>query len=188
MIARLLFILSLIITVLSSVGLIACYMHAGVLSIENASYLATIGGSVVGAVSLIFIAIQLNQQTKLTRAGNSLSFVNLSSDFTSKIINDDALITIWYAGNTFATFTDVQKLKYKQLIDWWLTFYDNVIYQHKCGLLDEDAYNAWITDMELFIQKRLLATVWNDLKGSYGAEFVQRINKMLPAPSTTCPL
>ncbi|HEX9941820.1 MAG TPA: hypothetical protein VGG03_07375 [Thermoanaerobaculia bacterium] len=171
-----------VISVLSIGGMIGCYLDKGWVTFENASYLATIGGTLVGAATLISIAVQLNQQTRLARAVNSQSFVSISSEFVLNISGSDELTELWYfKGETYETLTPVKQARYRYLVQWWLTFYENLQYQRYCDLLDDDVYKAWMKDMDGFIARRHVDKVWDAVKDNYSDRFVEHFQSRIDA-------
>lgn len=154
-------------------GLIACYWNRGWLTIQNAANLAQIFGSLAVGFSLLFIAIQLRQQTKLARGSNSQSFVNASSNFVLAIGCNEELMKLYSTGGAkFDGFPDDTKAQYRYLVSWWLTFYENVVYQNGIGLLDTGIYDAWRKDMSGFVRRRSVEKVWDELKDNYSQEFI----------------
>src|SRR5207245_10452651 len=75
--SRLITVLLVCVSALSSLGLIACYFNRGWLTIQNAANLAQIFASFAVGISLLFIATQIRLQTQLARGANSQSFVNV---------------------------------------------------------------------------------------------------------------
>ena len=169
-----------ILTIILSIGLAACYWNRGWLSIQSAAYLASIFQAMSVVLSLSFIAAQLRQQTisvrqqaELARAANSQSFVGASSSFVLTVGGNADLMDLYKSGGErFETLRDEKQAQYRYLVGWWLTFYENVLYQHDCGLLDESVYRAWMKDMEGFIVRRSVEKVWDSLKDNYSDAFV----------------
>jgi hypothetical protein len=170
-----------VLTAILGLGLMACYWSRGWLSISSAANLASIFASVAVGISLLFIATQLRQQNKLARASNSQSFVNASSDFVLEIASDCQLMKLYATGGArFEQLTADEQAQYSYLVSWWLTFYENVVYQRDCELLDEGVYAAWILkDMKGFILRRRVEKVWESLKENYSDEFKKEIQPLI---------
>lgn len=169
-------------TAILAVGLAACYWTRGWLTIQNAADLAQIFGSLAVGLSLLFIAIQLRQQTRLARGSNSQSFVNASSNFVLAVGCNGELMKLYAKGGaTFDRLPDETKAQYRYLVGWWLTFYENVVYQNGIGLLDTVIYDAWMKDMSGFIRRRCVEKVWDELKGNYSREFVNVFQPLIEA-------
>ena len=149
----------------STLGLIACYLNRGWLTIQSAASLAQIFASFAVGISLLFIATQIRLQTQLARGANSQSFVNACSNFVLAVGCNDTIMKLYATGGEgFEVLTEAEKAQYRYLVGWWLTFYENVVYQNSIGLLDEGVYQAWQNDMTGFITRRRADKVWDALK------------------------
>ena len=150
------------------------------LTLSNVKDFFSIVASLGGVVSLLFIAYQVNRQTKLAKAANSQSFVNVASSFVLTVGADKELMEFYQTGGTrFETLTPTEQARYRYLVVWWLTFYENVQYQQDCGLLDEGVYRSWIYDMEGFVRRRRVDHVWDHVKGNYSNSFVEHFQPLI---------
>jgi len=84
-------------------------------------------------------------------------------------------------GEKFETLAASEQARYRYLVAWWLTFYENVQYQQDCGLLDEGVYKAWMNDMAGFVERRRADKVWDFLKPNYSDSFVAHIQPHVDA-------
>jgi hypothetical protein len=169
-----------ILTVILGIGLAACYRGRGWLSIASAADLASIFESAAVGLSLLFIATQVRQQNKLARASNSQSFVAASSDFVLQVGGSAELMDLYSTGGEkYESLGAGKRAQYNYLVSWWLTFYENVLYQHDCGLLDESVYKAWMEDMKGFIRRRRVEKVWGALKGNYSESFRKHFQPLI---------
>jgi hypothetical protein len=154
---------------------------------QIASAIATIVQGVVVIISLIFIwrqislqTQQISLQTKLAKAANIQSLVGLSSPFNLDIIKDPQLARFWVEGaKAFNTYNDVDRYRYKSLLIWWLILHENVHYQWKKGLLDEENYLPWLVDLKNFVVQQQLHVHWGDLKHTYQREFIDSVSKLI---------
>lgn len=194
--SKLFIILFAVVTAFLAIGLIACYSNRGWLSIGNAANLAQIFGSIAAGGSLLFIAGQMRQQaaqlqlqttqlelqTSLARASNSQSFVNASSNFVLAIGGNTTLMTLYNSGGAkFENLQSDQQAQYNYLVSWWLTFYENVVYQQEIHLLDAGVYAAWMKDMKGFVRRRSVEKVWDSLKGNYSDNFIKEFQPLIDA-------
>jgi len=190
--SRLVLILISILLLIVTVGLVACYWERGWLSIANVKDLFSIVASVGAVGSLLFIAFQFNLQSRLAKAANSQSFVNVASNFVLTVAANKELMEFYQsAKDNFQDLSLSDQARYRYLVTWWLTFYENLLYQRDCGLLDDAVYNAWMKDMAGFVKRRRVDLVWDALKGNYGDACVARFQPLvdevrkeaaLPAP------
>ena len=162
------------------IGLAACYWHRGWLTIANVKDLFSILASLGGVASLLFIAHQINRQTQLAKASNSQAFVNVASAFVLAVGSNKDLMNFYRTGAAnFDTLSEDEKARYRYLVAWWLTFYENVQYQQDCGLLDDGVYKAWMSDMEGFVRRRRVDHVWDEVKANYSDSFITRFQPLV---------
>jgi hypothetical protein len=153
-------------------GLMASYANRGWLSFANAGDMAQIFEAIAVGLSLLFIATQLQQQTRLAKAANSQLLVNASSSFVLAIGSNSDLMKLYATGGRdFDTLKPEEKEQFRYLVGWWLTFFENVVYQYECDLLDKGVYDAWMKDMKGYIGRRSVEKVWDGLKDNYSKEF-----------------
>ena len=175
------------IAVASVATLIACYAGKGWITFETAADLATVAATVVGTASLVAIAVQLQQQAnqlkqqaQLARAANSQAFVNVSSEFTLNVTLDKELSELWHIkGAQYDALGEVDKARYRYLVQWWLTFFENLQYQHDCGLIDDAVYKAWEKDETRFVTRRNVAKIWPFVKDNYSDTFIEHFETHL---------
>lgn len=171
--------LVLLIIILST-GLISCYLDRGWLSFQSAANLASIFASAAVGFSLLFIAFQINRQTELARASNSQSFVAASSNFVLAVGGNPRLMKLYSDGGaTFEALASEKQAQYRYLVSWWLTFYENVLYQNDCGLLHKSVYEAWMKDMDGYIRRRSVEKVWDLLKDNYSEPFIKHFQPLI---------
>jgi len=179
-VSNLLTIVFAVLTLILAVGLIACYSNRGWLTIGTAANLSQIFGSIAVGLSLLFIATQLKLQTNLARASNSQSFVNASSSFVLAIGGDAELMKLYDTGGEgYESLGTEKQVQFRYLVGWWLTFYENVVYQHGCDLLDDGVHDAWMKDMKGFIRRRRVDKVWPELIGNYSDEFISQFAPLI---------
>jgi hypothetical protein len=146
----------------------------------KAANIATVVGSIVVVVSVVFIWIQLRLQTKLTRIANTQALVDLSSPFNLELIKDPAMSALWIKGSKdYGSFDEVRKYQYKSLLIWWLIFQENIFYQNQQGLLDKKIYASWDYDLRSFVTQQDLGERWDELKDAFQAEFRDYVTSLI---------
>ncbi len=154
---------------------------------QIAQTIATIVQTLVVVVSLYFIWRQVQQQTKLVtqqtdlaRNANVQSLVSLSSPYNLELITDPEMARLWVEGaEKFETYDEVDRFRYKQLLNWWLILHENVFYQRQKNLLDAGIYEAWSRDLEFFIEKHRLDHYWTELEAAFQSEFCKYVEKLI---------
>jgi hypothetical protein len=144
--------------------------------------IATIAQVFVVAVSVYFIWYQLRQQTKLARVANTQAQVALVSPFKLLIAQNKEMAKLWTIGSEDWDALDAEgKQQYKSMLTWWLIFYENMFFQGEKGLLEPDIFAAWKSDLDAFIEARLVEKYWEDVSKKYHLEFVEYLNARIYA-------
>jgi hypothetical protein len=193
-----------------SVAFLTLYYDAGSWNVQEGAHLATIAGTFVVAGSIVIIARQLQVQsaqmehqgrqaelqaeqaklqaeqaelqTRLAKASNSQSFVSISSNFVLSVASNADLMAFWQnTGATYDTATDDVKARYAYLVQWWLTFYENLVHQNDAGLLDAVVFRAWEDDMKGFVKRRHVEKLWDSVSDRYSTLFISHFQPIIDA-------
>jgi hypothetical protein len=146
-------------------------------TLEKVAAIAAITESLFVVVSVVLIVVQLRKQTALARAASSQSSFELSSPFNLELIRDRDFARLWLQGPDTADPVDV--FRHESLISWWLLLHENIYYQRKRGLLDDEAYLPWEKDLLDFIERTNLRRMWPKIRGFYQGGFAGHIEGAL---------
>ena len=94
-------------------------------------------------VSFGFIWYELRQSKKLAKAANTQSLAEHAASFNSLLIQNEKLAELWYSyGDKLDGASQCDRLRYREMLVQWLIFHENIYYQHRIGLLDQEIYNS----------------------------------------------
>lgn len=142
--------------------------------------IATIIEAIFIIVSVWFIWRQLRESTQLARAANAQSLVEISSSLNLQLIQDPEMASLWVRGaRELETMDEVRIFRYQSLLVWWLILHENIYYQHRKRLLDNDVYAAWNADLRKFVKEQNLAGQWQGMKQSYQNEFAAHVQRLI---------
>ena len=147
-------------------------------ALANAS---TIVQSIFFLVSVFFIWYQIREHNRLTRAANTQSLVALSSPFLLQLSQDRNLAELWVNGTkNFDTMDGVERFRYQQLLFWWLILHENIYYQYQSGLVDEQMFRGWQTELHAFIRDKRIALFWDgEMKRYFRADFRRNVEELI---------
>jgi hypothetical protein len=146
-------------------------------TLEKIAAIAAIAESLFVVVSVVLIVVQLQRQTELARAANFQSTFELSSPFNLELIRDRDFARLWLQGPDAADPVDV--FRHESLITWWLLLHENIYFQWKRGLLDNEAYLPWDRDLLDFMERTNLYRTWPKIRGFYQEGFASHIEGAL---------
>jgi hypothetical protein len=150
------------------------------MTLEQLAHIATIIQGVFVIISVYFIWREVRENTKLTRATNIRSLVDLSSPINLQLVQDRQLAELWVTGaRKYAEMDEIDQYRYDTLLSWWLILHENIYYQHEQGLLDNRMYAAWSRDLEDIVKRQNLGQLWDKMKDLYAPEFAHHVSQVV---------
>ena len=142
------------------------------LTLEQASYLAEIIGVVAVVVSLVYVALQVKQNTRAVRL-NTVHMVTEDWRDTTAVItgNGDLAEILTRAFADASSVSGGDKLRYYVFMHNFIKMFENAYYQHGDGALDE---HYWSGIKKWFINLTDVPGVnsyWQERKNVYAEEF-----------------
>lgn len=146
---------------------------------SNVTALFNIAGSASLVVSVLLLFREVRVNNRLTRAANVQALVGLSGPFYMALVQDRQLAELCARGVKGADFDEVDRLRYQNLLICWLTFYENIFYQRRQGLLDRHAFEPWRRELEMFLRRQKVAAHWGDIRDLFQEEFAAYVVAVL---------
>jgi hypothetical protein len=149
--------------------------------LQAVASVSTIVQSIFFLVSVFFIWYQIREHNRLTRAANTQSLVALSSPFLLQLSQDRNLAELWVNGTkNFDTMDGVERFRYQQLLFWWLILHENIYYQYQSGLVDEQMFRGWQTELQGFIRDKRIDLFWDgEMKRYFRADFRRNVEELI---------
>jgi hypothetical protein len=149
---------------------------------------ANIVQAIFVVVSVLIILHELRVNTKLKKAANTQSLVELSSPFNLQLIQDPKMADLWVNGaEEYPKMEKVKKYQYESLLIWWLILHENIYHQNKEHLLAKSIYEGWESDLKGFIKKQNLAQLWDNLKHNFEFGFAESVTKLIKEHTSVSP-
>ncbi len=142
---------------------------------SNVAALFNIAGSASLVVTVLFLFRELRENNRLARAANVQALVGLSGPFYMALVQDRQLAELSAKGVRGADFDEVDRQRYQNLLICWLTFYENIFYQRRQGLLDRHAFEPWRRELAIFLRRQKVAAHWDDIRDLFQAEFAAHV-------------
>jgi len=147
------------------------------------SDLASLGSFVSGfavLISLIYLTLQVRQNTKHSRAliqqGRSIQ----SADFTNRWASDVDMIKQLLRGAVGdVTMDDVQTMRF--LLMQYSSFYmwEDQFYQHREGLLDDERYSGMVGEMTERLRTVGYRSAWRMVRHGFGQQFGKFVDSLV---------
>jgi hypothetical protein len=142
--------------------------------------IATILGNLALVVTVWLLLREVRENTRLTRAANAQTMVELASPFYLGIAQDRAMAELCARSvEDYESLDGIDRRRYRSLLVGWLIFYENIFYQRRHRFLDRHAFLPWWRDLHQFIREHNLGRHWDGLKDLFQEEFARAIDEML---------
>lgn len=146
---------------------------------------ATLFEAIAVIVSLIFIAIQIRQSTRLAKIANAQSVVEHSKALATTLAQDRQLTELWIAGiENYDSLDGVDQYRFLGFLTYLLNVHEHAYYQLKEGLLDKNVYSPNESELKALIKVGVLQRHWKALRSQFQPVFVAYVEQMLESAKT----
>lgn len=127
-------------------------------------------------VSLVYLAIQVKDSTKSTRGATYQSIISAFAEVEARISQDADTARLYRLGcKEPESLTEDEAVRFKELICSLFNLYENLHYQYKNHLLEEDLWTGWCRLMMNDLQAQGIAKYWKMNAHLYSQDFRQYI-------------
>ena len=91
--------------------------------------------------SLIFLALEINQNSELMRAQSRTEMAQDTVDLLTLNVENADFIELWNRGNAGEELTEVEQTQFALTYSGWIWHWNNLAYLHRVGLYDESEYS-----------------------------------------------
>jgi len=131
-------------------------------------------------LSILILIWQVQKQSKLTKAANAQSLVEIASPFNLALVQDAAMAELWKHGaSRFSEMEPILQDRYMNMLVWWFLLHENIHHQRQERLIDKAIYNSWQRDLEHFIVKHRIADRWPSMRQFYHVAFVRHVDSII---------
>ena len=143
------------------------------MTLEQLNLVLQIVGSIGVIGSLIFVGLQVRQNTKTTRVQVQ---ENMTSGYiqVAQVLIDNAEIFargIAASRESFAKFSDADKLIYFGLIFSIFKHFENIHSQRERGFIDDESWTAWSEHVLMYFNQPGVKMWWELRRGSFNPRF-----------------
>ena len=158
-------------------------MPAATMILEQFNVVLQLVGTLGVISSLIFVDLQVRQNTK---AAHVQVQENMTSDYISVaavLIDHAEVFTRGIAATreSFAAFSDADKLIYFGLIFSIFKHFENIHSQHERGFIDNESWIAWSEHVLMYFNQPGVKMWWTLRRGSFNPRF-RNFLESSPAP------
>jgi len=122
-------------------------MGGQAITLQDLGNLGEILGAVGVIVSLLYLAVQVRQNTRSVRASTYQAFSESFRDFRFTLVGNERLGFVWGRGlRSRAALSEAERAQFDALLMNFLRGVEVSFYQQVNGLLDSDFYRGWIDE------------------------------------------
>ncbi|MBN1428299.1 MAG: hypothetical protein JXB07_07935 [Anaerolineae bacterium] len=158
------------------------------MNIQMIANIATILEAIAVIASLIFIAAQIQQNTRLTRVANAQSVVENARVLATALAQDRQLAELWITGiKHYDDLDSVDQYRFLGFLTYLLNMHENAYYQLTENLLDERVYSPYESELKALAESGVLPRHWMALRSQFQSEFAGHVEKVLKEVRTSKP-
>ena len=136
-------------------------------------------GALVVVISLIYVGIQIRQNTKVARSATRQAITELFIDSNKDIVGDPDLAGAFIKDLNGQELNDVERLRVLSRAYLALRNWENIHYQFRNGMLTQDEWQGFRLNLKAIFEWRTVRTVWDNEKQFFSMEFQNEIDEIL---------
>ena len=145
---------------------------------EAVGAIAELLGAIGVIISLVYLAIQIRQNTRSSRAATFQAVVSDAQRINALVIENEDIARLRRVG-----FVEPEKLnpdelvRFHRLLGTYFRFQDNLWQQRQNGTLDEDQYRGYFEVLRRLVAEPGAQLYWADNRDSYSSSFQSLMSK-----------
>ncbi len=151
----------------------------GVMNWEAISSIAEIVGAAGVIISLIYIAFQVKQNTKASKAATRQALADGAQRLASDVVEGDDMARIMMDAMNGIEIKPHETFRLQSRCYRDLRFWDNAYYQYTEGLLTEEEWDGFRENLKLLMQFPTYSDYWSKFQVMFSAPFRDELNNLL---------
>ena len=143
-------------------------------------------GGIAVIATLVYLAMQVRQNTQLLRANalSASSAVNVS--FNHLLGSNPAAARVFQVGiESFASLSEEDQRQFLNLLRGLVTSYEHMFQQYERGMFDEDVWHHRRGSLRRMLSLPHLEVWWEHRKDAFDSSFVEELDSATPSPPRT---
>jgi len=131
------------------------------MSLEDLGNIGEFVGAIAVVLSLIYLAVQIRQNTKTVRTSTYQEVLDYSSRFNELVLANPHIERIWRVGRfDFDQLTEDERPQFRLLIGQLFNIYETMLLQYQRGTLDQEYWDARLVGFRHLLSQPGLRTHW----------------------------
>ena len=142
------------------------------MNLEQAYYLSQLVGSIVVVASLIYLAVEVRQNTRIAKLNSSHINTQVYTQFLDLISSNSELADIFRRGvNDIAGLTPVEQTRFSSLMGIAFRNMFQQFQEYDMGLISDDDWDTWNKALTEIITYPGIQAVWETRRSTYNERF-----------------
>ena len=146
---------------------------------EAISSIAEIVGAAGVIISLIYVAFQVKQNTRASKAATRQALADGAQRLASDVVEGDDIAKIMMDAMSGNEIQPHETFRLQSRCYRDLRFWDNAYYQYTEGLLTEEEWDGFRENLKLVMQFPTYREYWANLQVMFSAAFRDELNSVL---------
>src|SRR5215469_16052272 len=150
------------------------------MSLEQLDSLSGTVAAVALVATVIYASIQIRHNTRAVLASVFQQVVNSFAEISLEISKDKALVDLYLrGGQEFASFDELERLKYRLLLLSLLRRAENVFFQTEIRMLHLDHWSGMRNSIKAIVASQGARGCWNEIKTRFNPTFASFIDSLI---------
>jgi len=144
-------------------------------------------GEIVGAVavvlSLAWLAVQVRDAARATRADTELEAARMWSEYHSRVAHSPDMARIWDAGHTAPdTLSNEERQRFVWIVAEYFFLVEGLFKQRQRGFISQETWDPHEKTLAGVLDNEVLLAWWKSGVSPYSEAFVRRIDEVIGHP------
>ncbi len=141
------------------------------MSLSELGSLGEFVGSIAVFVTLIYLALQIRQNTNAIKGANEKQMTDDIQEWVKQIVSDDELRDIWHRMAIGQPINAQESLRLLWLMVYWFNMCEGWYRLHQRNLISQQAWEARLTEAIANLQHPLIDEWWRTKAASLSKDF-----------------
>jgi hypothetical protein len=142
----------------------------------------------VGVIlSLVYLSIQIRQNTRSARASTFQAIAFDAAQFNSFVVSDPETTRVFLAGGRGDKLSEEDYFRFQQFLRTFFRFHDTLYFQFVQGMIGEDQWRGYFLTLERIIRLPGIQKYWRHNRETHSRGFRALVEEALDSPETSKP-
>ena len=149
------------------------------MTLEDLGNVGEFLGGVAVVVSLLYLAVQIRQNTRSVRRSAYQAIVSSSVQASVAFANDEGLAELWAKGALeYSTLSSPERMRFASYAYGVLRSYENLFYQYEQGALEAELWQGFHNMLARDLKAPGLVVWWESQRNIFSSKFQQYVDEL----------